>query len=74
MPKKRKSKPARLPNRTIWALEDILAEVVSARSALEKAIERAERSQDVPLLIALSRVNNSVATIHVRAAQARRGE
>lgn len=74
MSKKRRVKPARLANRTIWALEDLTSEALSLRALLQKAIARAEKTEDVPLLLLLSKINNHAVNIHAKAVEARRGE
>ena len=64
----------RLANRTIWAIEDIMAESLNARRALKKAIDRAGRQLDPSLLHSLLEISTALASIERLALDARQGE
>jgi hypothetical protein len=62
----------RVANKTIWALEDIMAEIRRGRRAWSKALERAEtRSGDTTLLLALVEIRDVLASVEVLAIDAR---
>jgi hypothetical protein len=63
----------RLATTTIWALEDIIAELHSARQRCRQAIERAAETRDTAQLAALARLTDSLATIEAAARDARNG-
>jgi hypothetical protein len=65
----------RIPNKSIWGTEDIIAECRAAESAWGKALERVKsRYQDPALILALAGIRDTLATIHRLAADARQGE
>jgi hypothetical protein len=65
----------RLPNKTAWALEDMIALNAEARRYLDVALDRLEeRLMDPILLMALGRVSNALAKSDVKAREARQGE
>lgn len=64
----------RLANKTIWALEDIIALSIEARKAWQKAMERAERSMDVALMASLATMSDRLAEIERKAREARQGD
>ncbi len=64
----------RLPNKTIWSLEDIIAASIEARRAWRKAMDRAENRMDPVMIAALARLSDALATIESKARAARRGE
>lgn len=64
----------RLANKTIWALEDIVALCIDARRAWEKAHRRAEGYMDPGLAMSLGTLSNALAKIERKAREARRGE
>lgn len=63
----------RLANKTIWALEDIIAACLDARGAWRKAMERAERQMDPIMLRSLAVLSDRLAEIERRAKDAREG-
>ena len=64
----------RVANKTIWAIEDILAEVLRGRRAWTKALARAEsRSADAVLLLALAELRDVLASVETLARDARQG-
>lgn len=65
----------RLPNKTAWALEDMIALNAEARRNLDIALKRIEeRTMDPILLLALSKVSNALAKMDAKARDARQGE
>ena len=64
----------RLPNKTIWALEDIIALCQTARRDLDQAIKQAEKHMNPVLLTAVARLSQRVAEIEALARDARQGE
>jgi hypothetical protein len=64
----------RLANRTIWAIEDIMAESLNARRALKKAVDHADRQLDPSLLHSLLEISTALASIERLALDARQGE
>lgn len=67
------SSKTRLANKTIWALEDVVAVCLSARGDLDRAIGRAERHMDAALLASLARLSQNVAEVEALAREARQG-
>jgi hypothetical protein len=64
----------RLANKTIWALEDIIAASKDARDAWRQAMTRAEKTMDVVLMTSLARLSDRLAEIERKALDARQGE
>ncbi len=64
----------RLANKTIWALEDIVAACKDAREAWRQAMERAEKTMDATLMASLARISDRLAEIERKARDARQGE
>lgn len=64
----------RLANKTIWAIEDIVAACRGARRAWRNANERARNQMDTVMLIALNQLGDELAIIETLARDARRGE
>lgn len=65
----------RVPNKVIWATEDIVAECRRAEDAWAAALERVRvRYQDPALLIALAEIRDVLASVRELAADARQGE
>jgi len=64
----------RIPNKVIWALEDILALSYDSRRDWSRALEYAQKAQDPGLLLALARLRDSLARIEQIARLARQGE
>ncbi len=65
--------PTRLANKTGWALEDIIAVCVNARSAWRIVLDRAQRTQDPLLLAKIAIVSDELAKIETTAREARAG-
>lgn len=66
--------PTRLANKTIWALEDIIAAVRAARAAWRICQEIAEQRMDARMLAALGRISDDLARIESAARDARQGK
>lgn len=64
----------RLANKTIWALENIIAAARSARTAWRRCQEIAEGRRDPVMLASLGRISDSLATIESTARDARQGK
>ena len=64
----------RIANKTIWALEDILAHCQNARRAWQQAMDRAERKMDPVTITALARLRDDLAEIERKARDARQGK
>lgn len=64
----------RLANKTIWALEDIIAACGEGRVAWRQAMQRAERSMDAVLMASLARLSDRLAVIERKARGARNGD
>lgn len=64
----------RLPTKTIYALEDIIALCEEAHEHLEPAIKKAERIMDVTILASLAKLSGDIAAIERKARKARQGE
>lgn len=65
----------RLANKTIWALEDIVAACMSGRRFWQQAMDRAEgRHMDSVIMAALARLSDELATIERLAREARAGK
>jgi len=64
----------RLANKTMWALEDIVALVSDGRGAWERAQARARKQMDPALVIALGDISNALARIETLAREARQGQ
>lgn len=65
--------PTRIANKTIWALEDIIAAAIGARHWLRQANERARDRMDVVMLASLNHLGEELAEIESRARDARQG-
>jgi len=63
----------RLANKTIWALEDIVTRCKRARQHWQLAMQRAEKSRDPILMMALARLRDELAEIERQARDARLG-
>lgn len=63
----------RLANKTIWALEEIVALCGSATSSWGQAMERAERQMDPGMMLALARLRDALAETERIARDARSG-
>lgn len=68
------ARPTRLANKTIWAIEDILARVRTARGRWDKAMQQAERNVDPTMMLLLARLRDDLAEIERLARDARHGE
>ena len=66
--------PTRIANKTIWALEEIIAAVLSARAAWRTCQEIAERRMEPALLAKLGRLSDDLARIETLAREARQGK
>lgn len=66
--------PTRLANKTLWALDDIVAAVLEARAAWRGCQEFAERRMDAGLLARLGRISDALAKIESAARDARQGK
>jgi hypothetical protein len=65
----------RIPNKTLWALEDMIALNAEARRYMDIALKRIEdRTMDPILILALGRVSNALAKSDVKAREARQGD
>lgn len=64
----------RVANKTIWALEDVIAHANDADRALERAISRASERMDGVAMVALAEARSAVAQIRNLAVDARHGE
>lgn len=68
------STKTRVANKTIWALEDIVAETRRGLRAWSKALERAEgRAPDATLMLALAELRDVLGSVEVLAMDARHG-
>ena len=65
--------PTRIANKTLWALEDIVAGCLAARAAWRIAYERAQRTMDPLLLGKLAEISDKLAGIETTAREARQG-
>lgn len=66
--------PTRLPNKTQWALTDILAHCHSSRAAWRKLFDMAEQRVDPAMALYLARIRDHIAEIERIAAAASNGE
>lgn len=64
----------RLANKTIWALEDIIAACSDGREAWRQAMNRAEKTMDATLMASLAKISDRLAEIERKARDARQGE
>ena len=64
----------RLANKTIWALEDIIAATIDARDAWRDAMKQADRTMDVVLVVSLAKLSDRLAEIERKARDARQGD
>lgn len=64
----------RLPTKTIYSLEDIMALCHTAHGHLKPAIKKAEQAMDVSILAALAKLSGDIAAIERIARKARQGE
>jgi len=64
----------RVPNKVIWALEDMLAVLGEARRDWQPVMEQAERGRDVRLALAAARLRDHLAELERLARAARQGE
>ena len=65
--------PTRLANKTMWALEDVIASCLNARAAWRICQERAQRTMDPLLLAKLGTISDELAKIETLAREARQG-
>jgi hypothetical protein len=65
---------SRIPNKTQWALRDILDECATGRQQWSKANEIAEKRMDLTLLLHLSRLRLALDAIERKASDAITGE
>ena len=63
----------RLANKTIWALESIIAGVLDARRAWRRLQEIGEQRMDPVMLANLGRISDDLARIESTAREAREG-
>lgn len=63
----------RVANKTLWALDDIVAATLSARAAWRICHEIAERRMEALLLAKLGTISDDLATIETKAREARQG-
>lgn len=68
------STPTRLANKTIWALEDVLALCHQARSTWLVAMDRAEGRIDPVMMALLARLRDDLSEIQRVAQDARAGK
>lgn len=68
------STPTRLANKTIWALEDILAQCLQARLTWLVAMDRAEGRIDPVMMALLARLRDDLSEIQRVAQDARAGK
>jgi hypothetical protein len=64
----------RLANKTIWALEDIVALCIEAQEDWKSAIEQAEKRMDPTMLLSLAMLRDRIAQIQEIARLARQGQ
>lgn len=64
----------RLPNKTLWALDDILDDCESARKAWRVAMGRADKLMDPIMLAALAKLRDAIAEIERKSRDARAGK
>lgn len=64
----------RLANKTIWALESIIAAATGARTAWRRCQELAEGRRDPVMLANLGRISDHLASIESVARDARQGK
>ena len=64
----------RLANKTIWALEDIIATCIQARRVLRRAVDHSAQTMDYRTLAVLASVVDCVAHIEHRTIDARHGD
>lgn len=64
----------RLANKTIWALEDIVARCRDGRDHWRRAMAAAERNLDPAMMALLARIRDDLAEIERIAKEARHGE
>jgi hypothetical protein len=64
----------RLANKTIWALENIVAVTMDGREHWRTAFQRAERAMDANMMHALAGLRDDLAEIERIARMARNGE
>jgi hypothetical protein len=65
--------PTRLANKTMWALDDITAAAIDARTAWRTCQDIAERRMDATMLAKLGRISDALARIETTAREARQG-
>ncbi len=68
------SSKTRVANKTIWALEDIVAHCNAADRALDAAIARAKVHMDAVTMVALVEARSAVVQVKALAVDARHGE
>jgi hypothetical protein len=68
------SSTTRLANKTIWALEDIIARCRATRRAIDRAAMKANERKDTSAAAALLPISRGLADIEGLARDARRGE
>lgn len=68
------STKTRLANKTIWALEDIIALTIETRETFRKIKVRALRQMDAVMLASLATLSDQLAEIESKARDARQGE
>jgi hypothetical protein len=66
--------PTRVPNKVLWALEDILALCLGLRPHWMQALDQAARQGDTQEVIHLALLRDGLAEIERLAGDARRGE
>lgn len=66
--------PTRIANKTLWALEDIIAATRDARSAWQIVHRQAARYMDPVMLFKLAEVSDTLARIETTARDARQGQ
>lgn len=66
--------PTRLANKTIWALEDMSARLMTARGRWERAMAQAERNLDPAMMLLLARLRDDLAELERLVRDARHGE
>jgi hypothetical protein len=65
----------RVPNKIIWGLEDIVADVARGETAWSRAMARVrDRFQDPALVLELAEIRDVLASIRSLATEARQGE
>ena len=68
------SSKTRVANKTMWALEDIVAHCNTADRALDAAIARAKLNMDAVTMVVLAEARSAVVQVKALAVDARHGQ